>query len=172
AIERSRTPELARFLYGLGIPNVGAKIASDLAQHFGTLARVQAATHEELTALRDIGEAVAASITEFFADEGVRQTLARLEAAGVRPRPAGAAVGEGALTGKTFVLTGTLPTLTRQQASALIERHGGRVSGSVSAKTDYLLAGEKPGSKLDRARELGVSVVTEDELIRMTGGEE
>ena len=89
----------------------------------------------------------------------------------MRPRPAEAAVREGALAGKTFVLTGTLPTLTRQQASELIERYGGRVSGSVSAKTDYLLAGDKPGSKLDRARELDVPVVTEDELIGMTGGE-
>ncbi|NLG36778.1 MAG: NAD-dependent DNA ligase LigA [Clostridiales bacterium] len=171
AIERSRTPELARFLYGLGIPNVGEKTAADLARHFGTLARVQVATREELTALRDIGETVAASVTEFFADEGVRRTLARLKAAGVRPRPAEAAVREGALAGKTFVLTGTLPTLTRQQASELIERYGGRVSGSVSAKTDYLLAGDKPGSKLDRARELDVPVVTEDELIGMTSGE-
>jgi DNA ligase (NAD+) len=169
AIERSKTPELHRFLYGLGIPNVGEKTAADLARHFGTLERIRSATREELTTLRDIGDVVAASVADFFADDGVRETLRRLEERGVRPRAASRAEAEGPLAGKTFVLTGTLPHLTRERAEKIIQRYGGRTAGSVSANTDYVLAGEKAGSKLEKALQLGVAVIGEEELLRMTG---
>ena len=122
------------------------------------------ATEEEILAVRDMGEVSAKAITRFFADEENRREIDDLAAQGVRMEAEAAAAGDDALAGKTFVLTGTLPTLGRKECAALIEAHGGRVTGSVSKKTDYLVAGEAAGSKLTKAQALGIAILSEDEL--------
>ncbi|MBU6485062.1 MAG: NAD-dependent DNA ligase LigA [Betaproteobacteria bacterium] len=165
AIARSRNTTLARFIYALGIRHVGEATARDLAQHFGALAPLQAASEAELLEVRDIGPVLAESIRDFFAEGHNRQVIAALQGAGVRwdehaPRRA----GPGPLTGKTFVLTGTLPTLSRDEAKALLEEAGASVTGSVSKKTDYVVAGADAGSKLARAQELGIAILDEDGL--------
>jgi len=166
-IENSRSCELARFLYALGIPNVGIRTAQDVAKAFGTLDAVRTATAQALTQVRDVGGIVAASIEGYFSDPAGAGLVDRLLAAGVTPRAETALAGEGALAGKTFVFTGTLPTLDRREASRLVEALGGRTSGSVSKKTDYVVAGEDAGSKLARARELGVPVLDEKAFLEL-----
>jgi DNA ligase (NAD+) len=164
AIAASKEQPLERLLFALGIRHVGERAARVLAGHFGTLERLAAAPVEELTALPDIGPRIAESIREFFAEPRNLAVLEKLKKAGVRMQ-AEAREAEapdkpaGPLAGKTFVITGTLPGITRQEAEELITSAGGRVSGSVSKKTDYVVAGEKPGSKYDRARELEVPVI-------------
>ena len=160
-LEKSRSCALDAFLFALGIPNVGRKTARDLAQRFGTLQALQAADVSALTAVDEVGEIVAASVVEFFAQAENLDLMDRLLAAGVHPAPVEAPPVQGALTGMTVVLTGTLPTLSRAQAEALIARHGGKASSSVSAKTSLVLAGEAAGSKLAKAQALGVRVVDE-----------
>lgn len=165
AIERSRATTLERFIYALGIRHVGESTARDLARHFGRLEPLLAATEDELLQVPDVGPIVAASVAHFFAEPHNRDVIAALRKAGVHWRdvaPQRAAVG--AVAGKTFVLTGTLPTLTRDQARERIEAAGGKVAGSVSKKTDYVVAGAEAGSKLDRAKELGVAILDEDAL--------
>lgn len=166
-IEKSRSCELARFLYALGIPNVGIRTAQDVAKAFGTLDAVRTATAQALTQVRDVGGIVAASIEGYFSDPAGAGLVDRLLAAGVTPRAETALAGEGALAGKTFVFTGTLPTLDRREASRLVEALGARASGSVSKKTDYVVAGEDAGSKLARARELGVPVLDEKAFLEL-----
>jgi len=162
ALERSKTTTLARFVYALGIRHVGEATAKDLAQHFGTLSRIEDAPLEQLIEVRDVGPVVAESIRTFFDQPHNREVVAALVAAGVSwPEHEGAAAAPGALAGRTLVLTGTLPDLTRDQARDLIEAAGGKVAGSVSKKTDYVVAGSEAGSKLERARELGVTVLDE-----------
>lgn len=160
ALEKSKDCTLDAFLFALGIPNVGRKTARDLAQVFGTLTRVSQATEEELTAIPDVGEIVAQSVTEFFSFPENREMIDRLLAAGVHPRDA-EQQAEGVLTGQTVVVTGTLPTLSRSEAEELIRRHGGKAASSVSKKTSFVLAGEAAGSKLTRAQELGIPVLDE-----------
>ena len=167
AIEASKGNDAYQLVTGLGIPNVGQQAARALMQHFRTVENLAAATTEELTEVGDIGGVIAASITTYFADEANRRILERMKAAGVNMNCLTEEVKDGVFTGKTFVITGTLPTMKREEAKKLIEAKGGKVAGSVSKKTDYLLAGEAAGSKLTRAESLGVTVISEEELLKM-----
>ena len=168
AIQQSRETTLARFIFALGIRNVGEATARDLARHFGQLDALLAADGEALQRVPDVGPVVAASIAAFLGEAHNREIIERLRAAGVT-WPAGEANGAGSriFAGKTLVLTGTLPTLKRDDAKALIEVAGGKVAGSVSKKTDYVVAGEEAGSKLEKALELGVPVIDEPELLKL-----
>ena len=160
ALEKSKSCPLDAFLFALGIPNVGRKTARDLAQAFGTLEKVEQATEEELTAIQDVGEIVAQSITEFFSFAENKLMIDRLLAAGVPPHVA-AGPSEGPLTGMTVVVTGTLPSLSREEAEELIRQNGGKASSSVSKKTTFVLAGEAAGSKLTKAQALGIPILDE-----------
>jgi DNA ligase (NAD+) len=173
AIDKSKQTTLARFVYGLGIRHVGETTAKDLARHFGALDRLMDASIEQLLEAPDVGPVVAQSIRTFFEQPHNREVVEQLRAAGVTwaehdgeadttPKP---------LAGKTFVLTGSLPTLEREDAKALIEAAGGKVYGSVSKKTHYVVAGEAAGSKLDKARELGVEVIDEAALRALLAAE-
>ena len=168
AIERSKDCTLGAFIFAIGIPNVGAKTAKDLARRFGTIEALRSATVEQLTEVPDVGEIVARSIVEFFADPSIATQVDRLLAHGVKPRPE-EVQQDSPISGKTIVVTGTLEKLDRRQAEALIESLGGKASGSVSKKTDYVLAGESAGSKLTKARELGVRVLNEQEFFELIG---
>ena len=171
SIAGSRHTTLARFLYGLGIRHVGETTAKDLAVHFGALDRLMNATLGELLEVADVGPVVAQSIRTFFEQPHNREVVDQLRGAGVR-WPEGAGVDRGApkpLAGKTFVLTGTLPVLTRDDAKELIEAAGGKVSGSVSKKTDYVVAGSEAGTKLAKAEALGVAVIGEAQLRALLG---
>ncbi|WP_077035919.1 NAD-dependent DNA ligase LigA [Pelomonas sp. KK5] len=164
ALEKSKKTTLARFLYGLGIRQVGETTAKDLARHFGALDKLMQASVEELLEVKDVGPIVAESIHTFFAQPHNVEVVEQLRAAGLHWEEgdgANANVGPRPLLGKTLVLTGTLPTLSRDEAKDMIEAAGGKVSGSVSKKTHYVIAGEEAGSKLDKARELGVAVLDE-----------
>jgi DNA ligase (NAD+) len=169
ALERAKQTTLPRFLVALGIPEVGENVAELLAAHFGDLDALMNAGAEELTAVDGVGPVIAERVAHFFADETHRAEVARFRALGVRwPRIARREAGagaEGPLAGKTFVLTGTLPTLARADAEARIKAAGGSVTGSVSKKTSYVVAGEAAGSKLRKAAELGVPVIDEAELL-------
>ncbi|MBD5805371.1 DNA ligase [Azoarcus sp. Aa7] len=168
AIEKSRHTTLARFIFALGVRNVGEATAKDLARHFGSLDALMDATPEQLLEVRDVGPVVAQSIAGFIAEAHNREVIEQLRAAGVTwEEGAPAAPVAGSASGKVFVLTGTLPTMSRDEAKALIEAHGGKVSGSVSKKTDYVVAGSEAGSKLVKAEELGVAVLDEDGLQRL-----
>jgi DNA ligase (NAD+) len=167
AIERSKKTTLARFIYALGIRHVGEATAKLLAGHFGSLDALMNARLDELTAIEGIGPVVAQSIRDFFDEPHNRQVIERLRRLGVHWEESVPAKKSRALAGLTFVLTGTLPRLTREEAKALIEAHGGKVSASVSKKTDYVVAGSEAGSKLQRALELGVPVIDEDTLERL-----
>ena len=165
AIEKSRSTTLARFIFALGIRNVGEATARDLARHFGNLDALVAADVDALQQVPDVGPIVAECIAEFFAEPHNREVIEQLRAAGVHwaeGEPQGTVAG--ALAGKTFVLTGTLPTLSRDEAKALIEARGGKVAGSVSKKTHYVIAGAEAGSKLDKAQALGLAILDEDGL--------
>ncbi len=168
AIERSKDCTLGAFIFAIGIPNVGAKTAKDLARCFGTIEALRSATVEQLTEVPDVGEIVAQSIVEFFADPSIATQVDRLLAHGVKPRPE-EVQQDSPISGKTIVVTGTLEKLDRRQAEALIESLGGKAAGSVSKKTDYVLAGESAGSKLTKARELGVRVLNEQEFFELIG---
>jgi DNA ligase (NAD+) len=169
AIDRSRHTTLARFIYALGIRNVGEATARDLAHHFGSLDALMNANEAALMAVPDIGPVVAESIRQFFAEPHNRQVIAGLRRVGVTWPERREASARTALTGKTFVLTGTLASMTRDEARERIEAAGGRVSASVSKKTDYVVAGSEPGSKLARARELGVPVLDEAGFLALLG---
>lgn len=166
AIEKAKENPLDRLLCGLGIRLIGAKAAKNIAGHFGNMDAVMSATVEEVAAIDDVGDKMAESLVHYFSEPETKDLIERMKAAGVNmiaeERPSG-----GVLEGKTFVLTGTLPTLKRSEAQKLIEEKGGKVSGSVSKKTDFVVAGEEAGSKLDKANALGISVITEEELMTM-----
>ena len=165
AVEKARSTTLQRFIYALGIRNVGEATARDLARHFGSLDAIIEADAAALEAVPDVGPIVAQSIVEFFAEAHNREVIEQMRAAGVHwDEHAPAPPADGPLSGKTLVITGTLPSLTREAARALIESAGGKVAGSVSKKTDYLVAGEAAGSKLDKAQQLGVSILDESAL--------
>ena len=166
-LSQSRQTTLARFLYALGIRHVGETTAKDLARHFGAVDQLMDATLVQLLAVNDVGPVVAASIRSFFDQAHNRAVVVELQAAGIHwPEHDGAASASKALplTGKTLVLTGTLPSLSRDEAKALIEAAGGKVSGSVSKKTHFVVAGSEAGSKLDKARELGLAILDESAL--------
>jgi len=164
AIQRSRTTTLARFIFSLGIRNVGEATARDLARQFGDLAPLMSASTEDLLQVPDVGPVVAQSIHDFFAEGHNREVIERLQQQGVH-WPIHEASSTLPLSGKTFVLTGTLPHLSRDEARARIEVLGGKVAGSVSAKTHYVVAGSEAGSKLERAQALGVTVLDEAQLL-------
>jgi DNA ligase (NAD+) len=166
-IEASKEAGLARLIYGLGIRHVGERTATILANHFGNVEKLSAAASEELANIYEIGEVVAASVHDWFHQARNRKLLKRLAEAGVKMETASAG-GEQAprvFEGKTFVLTGTLPTMKRDDAKTYIEARGGRVSSSVSKKTDFVVAGDEAGSKLAKAQELGVTVIDEAQLL-------
>ena len=160
-LHKSKVTTFARFLYALGIRQVGETTAKDLAKHFGGIDRLMAASVDELLQVGDVGPIVAQSIRAFFDQPHNVEVVEQLRAAGIHWPEQEAALGPQPLAGKTLVLTGTLPTLSRDEAKALIEGAGGKVAGSVSKKTSYVIAGEEAGSKLDKARELGVPVLDE-----------
>lgn len=171
AIEQSKSTSLPRFIFALGIRNVGETTARDLARHFGSLEPLLAADEEALLRVADVGPVVAASIRSFFAEPHNIAIIAQLR----DPKIGGVHWNEGealpmassAIAGKTFVLTGTLPTLTRERAKELIEDLGGKVAGSVSKKTDYVVAGAEAGSKLEKAQQLGLSIINESQLLEL-----
>ncbi|MCK4549673.1 MAG: NAD-dependent DNA ligase LigA [Candidatus Krumholzibacteria bacterium] len=171
AIERSKDVELARFIYALGIRNVGEHVAGLLAMQYGSLDAAAAATEEELTGIHEIGPEVAASVTGFFANERNRGTVKDLIAQGVSPRPPEKMTADLPLAGKTFVFTGTLEAITRNEAKRRVQGLGGRVSSSVSAKTDYVVAGNDPGSKYEKAVRLCVTVLSIDDFLSLVEGD-
>jgi DNA ligase (NAD+) len=168
-IERSKKAGLARVLLGLGIRFVGERTAQLLAQHFGSMEAMEAAGADDLMAVNEVGPRVADAIVEFFANEKNRELVHGLGELGIEMTAEKKEIGT-ALAGLTFVITGTLPTLTREDAKARIESAGGKVSGSVSKKTSYVVAGEEAGSKLDKAESLGVAVIDEAKLLEMLAG--
>ena len=166
AIDRARRRPLDRYIFALGIPQVGEATARDLAHQFGSIEALIAADAEGLQQIPDVGPVVAASIVNFFAEPHNRDVIAQLYAAGVRGEAPPARAG-GHLCGKIFVLTGTLAHHGRAEAGALIQAAGGKISNTVSARTDYLVAGEEPGTKLAKAKALGVTVIGENELLEL-----
>ena len=168
AIEKSKHCELDRFIHALGIPNVGRKTARDLAGRFGSVEKLMGAQREELVAMEDVGEIVAGSVTDYFADPVSRAETERLLARGVSPR-AREAVSGGPLAGMTVVVTGTLEHFSREEAEQAVRAAGGKAAGSVSARTSLVVAGEKAGGKLRKAQELGVRVIGEDAFMRLIG---
>jgi len=168
ALERGKTTTLARFLYAIGIREVGEATALVLADHFGALDALMAADEDRLQQVPDIGPVAAAAICAFFQEPHNRDIIARLQAAGVCwPEATTKPASKRLLAGKTFVLTGTLESLSRDQATAKLRALGAKVAGSVSKKTDYVVAGRDAGSKLDKARELGITVLDEAGLLAL-----
>ena len=170
AIENSRKNNLDKLVFGLGIRNIGDKAAALLAEHFGSMEKLRQASAEQVSSIDGFGGVMAQSVVEFFAKEGTGDLLEHLAQAGVNMEWHGEKKGT-ALAGKTVVVTGTLPTLSRQEAEALIVRNGGKASGSVSRRTAYVLAGEAAGSKLTKAQTLGIPVIDEAEFFRIIGQE-
>lgn len=169
AIDASRSTTLERFLYALGIREVGEATAASLATHFGSLAAIQNASAEDLTKVTDVGPIVAQRVHSFFEEQHNLDVIERLQKSGVSwpdSQPSNNAE-DGPLSGKTFVITGTLPTMTRDEAKALIQKEGGKVTGSVSSKTDFLVAGDRAGSKLAKAQKLEVTVLDEAALLEL-----
>lgn len=169
-IAASKQNDLSRVIFGLGIRHVGERTAQILAQHFGSMDSLTHATQAELESVFEVGPVVAESIFRFFAQPQNQKVIAKLKAAGVNMTAARAVRKSAQLQGKQFVLTGKLPTLSREGAAALIEQQGGRVTASVSQKTDFVLAGEDAGSKLEKAKELEIPVIDEPEFLKMLGG--
>ena len=171
SLEQSKQTSLQRFLFGLGIRHVGEATARDLARHFGSLDAIMDASPEQLVAVRDVGEVVAHSIHGFFAQAHQREGVEQLRACGLHwPEGPPAPIEQLPLAGKTIVLTGTLPQLSRDDAKALLEAAGAKVAGSVSKKTHYLVAGSDAGSKLDKARELGIPILDEAGMKELIDG--
>ena len=168
-IEASKNRPLANFLFAIGIPNVGSKTARDIARRFKTLEAVRAADYDSLVAVTDVGDIVAKSILDFFMDGSISAQIDALIELGVSPQGEEALSAESPITGKTIVVTGSMQRMDRRAVEALIDRLGGKAAGSVSKKTDFVVAGESAGSKLTKAIELGVAVLTEDEFFMMIG---
>ena len=158
---------LGRLLFALGIRHVGETTARDIARKFGSIEAVMQADEEALLTVPDVGPVVANAVARFFAEPHNREIVDKLLTAGVQPKAEAMPAGGQALAGKTFVLTGTLPTLTRDEATRRILAAGGKVSGSVSGKTAYVVAGEEAGSKLTKAEQLGVAILDEDGLLAL-----
>ena len=167
AIEKSKANEPTKLLTGLGIRNVGKNTAKSIMKHFSSIEELMNASYEDLTAIDDIGEITALSIRQYFNNPKNRTVIAELAAAGITMKMSGSAMSSDKLAGLTIVVTGTLPTLGRKEVADLIENNGGKCTGSVSKKTDYLVAGEAAGSKLTKAQSLGIPVITEEELLNM-----
>lgn len=167
AVERSKTPELYRFIYALGIPNVGVKTAKDLVNKFKSIEGLKSAKFDELVSVQDVGDIVAKCVLEFFQEEKVLATIDELLKLGVNPSFEEQVIEESSFNGKTVVVTGTLQNYSRGEIKAKLESLGAKVSGSVSKKTDYVIAGEEAGSKLTKAQDLGVTVLSEEEFENM-----
>jgi DNA ligase (NAD+) len=167
AVDRSRGRPFHRVLYALGIPGIGAVNARALAAHFGGMDALMAASAEAIEETPGIGPVLASTIAETLAEERTRDLVERLRRHGLHMDEEDIAAPEGPLAGRTFVLTGTLPELSRERATELIEQAGGKVTGSISRRTDYLVAGADPGSKLARAEELGTEIIDEQRLHRL-----
>lgn len=171
AIERSKDVSLASFIYALGISNVGIKTANDLASHFKSLDNIKKAEYDELLTVGDIGDIIANSILEFFQDERILEGIDNLLKEGVMPYFDELIVEESIFTGKIVVITGTIEGLSRNEIRDIVERKGGKVTGSVSKKTDYVIVGEDAGSKYDKAVELGIRIIEEEELKKIVNSE-
>ncbi len=169
SIEAAKHRPLAQLLSSLGVDGVGGVNAGLIADRFGSIDALLTATADQIDDIDGIGPILAQSVVDWFADEHHRHVLDKMRAAGVNMQAEAKVVAGDSLTGKTFVITGTLPTMSREQAEELIESHGGKTSGSVSKKTSYVLMGDSPGSKADKARELGVAIISEADLLQMLG---
>ena len=167
AIEKSKQAEINRLVYALGIRHIGEKAAKLLCEHFLSIEAIFDANEEEIASIDGFGAVMAQSVYDYFSLEETKKLISDLKEAGVRMSPLEPKKKEGVFLGKTFVLTGTLPSMSRKEASLLIEQNGGKTSSSVSKKTDYVLAGEDAGSKLTKAQSLGVTVISEAELLKM-----
>ena len=167
SVERSKGNDLYRLVYALGIPHIGAKAAQVLCGAFPTMDQLQEASEEELAQIEGFGGIMAKEVAAFFQKDSAKELVARLKELGVNMEARRQETQSAALAGSTFVLTGTLPTMSRKEATQLIESHGGKVTSSVSKKTSYVLAGEEAGGKLDKARQLEIPILTEEELLRM-----
>jgi len=173
AIEKSKKNNIDRLITGFGIRNIGKQAAVELMDHFKSIHRLREATYEELLEVKDMGDISARAVVEFFKNPDNLNILSRLEQAGVNFEKIEEQIeGEAVLSGKTFVITGTLPSMSRPQMEELIKKHGGKVSGSVSKNTDYLIVGENAGSKLAKAQQLGIRMLSEEELLKMLEGKE
>jgi DNA ligase (NAD+) len=167
AIAASQNVSLARFIYALGIRNVGEHMAKVLAKAFGSLERLSQASEEELMAIEGVGPIVARSVRNFFNAESNRQTIEKLLSSGIRISSEQDYKQKEEIAGKTFVFTGTLTNFTREEAQALVEKYGGKSASSVSKKTDYVVVGENAGSKAETARQLGVKILNEAEFLEL-----
>jgi DNA ligase (NAD+) len=170
SLEGSKRTELSRFLYALGIPEVGEQTARDLAGHFRSLARIGAAGPKRLQEVEGIGPGVAGAIAGFFRRPENRRVIDLCLRRGVRPAPPARARPAGRLAGKTLVFTGSLESVSREEAERLVQGSGGRASDSVSPRTDYVVVGKEPGSKLDRARSLNVRILDEEQFLALVRG--
>ena len=169
AIEDSKKNDIDRLITGLGIKNIGKQAGAELKLHFRSLTDLQNASYDELITINDVGDISAKAIVDFFADEENREILRKMEEAGVNFNSLAAAQGaDNRFEGLTFAITGTLPTMGRAEMEEHIRKFGGKVLGSVSKKTNYVVAGENAGSKLTKANELGITVISEAELMDMT----
>ncbi|MEL0056343.1 MAG: helix-hairpin-helix domain-containing protein, partial [Methylophilaceae bacterium] len=170
SIENSKNTSMARFIYALGIRNVGEATANDLANHFGNLNKIKQASLDQLIEVRDIGPTVAESIFKYFNSSESVNEIEQLVSLGIHWQDIKLDLNKNReLEGQVFVLTGTLPTLKRDEAKALIMNAGGKVSGSVSKNTDYVVAGDEAGSKLEAAKKLNITIIDESKLIELTG---
>ena len=167
AIEKSKQAEIYRLVYALGIRHIGEKAAKLLCEHFLSIDNLFDASIEEISSIDGFGEIMAQSVFDYFRLEGTRHLISQLKELGVEMKPLNAKEKSGAFLGKTFVLTGTLPTMSRKEASTIIEQNGGKTSSSVSKKTDFVLAGEDAGSKLTKAQSLGIKIISEAEFLEM-----
>lgn len=168
-IAASKRNALSRVIYALGVPFVGERTGQLLAEHFSSLEELSRANEEALLAVPEVGPKIASSIADFFSEPRNREIIRKLHRAGVRPAAEKRVVTSDRLAGKSFVFTGGLERHTREEAGEIVQRHGGKVSGSVSKKTDYVVAGTDPGSKYDKAKELGVTILTESEFEKIAG---
>ncbi|MBR5113023.1 MAG: NAD-dependent DNA ligase LigA, partial [Clostridia bacterium] len=166
AIENSKGNDLSKLVFALGIRHIGQKAGKILADYFGTLDAIMSASLEELTAIENIGAIMAQSVVNFFSLEQTKSEIEELRTAGINMNSL-REKADDRFAGLTFVLTGTLPTYSRNEASEIIEKFGGKTSSSVSKKTDYVLAGEEAGSKLTKAQQLGIKIINEDEFNEM-----
>lgn len=167
SIEKSKENELYRLVYALGIRNIGLKAAKVICENFATIDDIMRAKAAGFEAIDGFGSVMAVSVENYFALESTRELIADLKTLGLKMKPSAPKHSGGIFEGKTFVLTGTLPTMTRSEASKIIEQHGGKTSSSVSKKTSYVLAGEEAGSKLTKAQSLGITILSEDDFIQM-----
>jgi DNA ligase (NAD+) len=169
AIEDSKARPLSCLLFGLGVRHVGKTVAVLLARHFGTMERLAASDQEAISAVPGVGPAIAEAVTDWFGNRDNRNLVTRLGALGLQFSEPDAVEQDGVLNGKTYVLTGSMETMTRDEARHHIERAGGRVVGGVTGRTDTLVAGRDPGSKLDAAKQRGIEIIDEAELRRRLG---